>query len=107
MIASWYSSGNSPTSNDTECVSLQKINALLYNIALNSFGSITVFAESILQAQAISSSSVAIGSVIFIMNAVNQGELSGYQLQSGSPSQIEPFQFQPNDNLNLTYTLVF
>lgn len=110
MIASWYTVGNSPTAHDTECVSLQKINALLVGIAEQSGGAggaVSVFANSISAAQAESSSSVGVGNIVFIMNAVNPGELSGYQLQAGTPTQASPFQFQPNDNSNLTYTLVF
>jgi len=115
-MPSWYATstnptGNSPAPYDTEVPSLQKINALLVIIASKASslasGITTPFATSISDAQAKSSSSVGVGNIIEILNAVNPGELSGYVLQVGAPTQSSPFQFQPNDNPSLTYSLVF
>jgi len=115
-MPSWYATasdpdGNNPTSYDTEVPSLQKINALLALISSKASslasGITTPFATSIADAQVKSSSSVGIGNIVQILNAVNPGELSGYILQVGTPTQSPPFQFQPNDNLSLTYSLVF
>lgn len=69
-------------------------------------GTFLPFANSITEAKGKSSAAVGVGGLVFIMNAVNNGELSEYQLISGIPTQGLPFQFQPLDNANLTYSLV-
>lgn len=66
----------------------------------------TPFASSIADAKSQGSSAVGAGNIVSIMNAVNAGELSFYQLQSGTPTQGSPAQFQPTDNSALVYTLV-
>lgn len=67
----------------------------------------TVFANSLADAQTKSSAAVGVNNIVFILNAINPGELSAYQLTSRTPTQGSPQQFQPNDNNALTYSLVF
>lgn len=85
------------------------LRAILYQLTAgggSSSDGVTIpFATSIAAAQAAPSSSLAVGDIIWILNAVNPNQLSAYQVISGTPTQGSPQQFQPNDNNALTYSL--
>ena len=67
--------------------------------------SVTPF-SSVAAAQAASSSAIGVGNLIFVVGAVNPGALNTYQLLSGTPTQSSPYQFVPNDNSGLYYSIV-
>ncbi len=69
-------------------------------------GVITPFATSIADAQAADSSAVGVGNIVYILNSINSGALAAYQLVSGTPSQGSPFQFRPDDNDTLFYSVI-